>query len=144
GERQLVSPTGDTSTDLTLVGLLAVLIGLAARVVALGVIPGGRRPSTGMAWLLLVLLSPFLCLVAFWFFGSNHVGKARRRRQLQLNERIRSVTEALPEASGSLRPDVLGVTRLNRNLTGLPATPGNAVTVLADYRGSIWEMTAAI
>lgn len=139
-----MSPTGDTSTDLTLLGLLAVIAGLAARVIALGVIPGGRRPSTGMAWLLLVLLSPLIGLVAFWFLGSNHVGRARRRRQIEVTERIRAATAAVPEADADLRPGVLAVTRLNRNLSALPATPGNTVSVLEDYRGSITEMTAAV
>ncbi|RNL63414.1 cardiolipin synthase [Nocardioides marmoriginsengisoli] len=129
---------------MTLLGVILAALGLTARVVALGVIPGGRRPSTGMAWLLLVLLSPLIGLVAFWFFGSNHVGKSRRRRLSEVNERIRAATAAVPEASTDLRPSVLGVTRLNRTLTSLPVTPGNAVTVLEDYRGSITEMAAAV
>lgn len=138
------SPTGDTATDLTLLGAISVLIGLTARVIALGVIPGGRRPSTGMAWLLLVLLSPVIGLVSFWFLGSNRVGRARRRRQAEVNTWIATATAAVPEAGADARPPIRAVTALNRRLAALPLTAGNAVSVLEDYRGSIREMAAAV
>ena len=65
----------------TLVGFLLVTIGVALRIAALGIIPGNRKPSTGMAWLLLVMLSPTIGLIAFSVFGSARLGRRRDFRQ---------------------------------------------------------------
>lgn len=69
----------------TLLVVVVALAGLGLRVAALGIIPGNRKPSTGMAWLLLILLAPWLGLVAFLFFGSTQVGARRRERQAEVN-----------------------------------------------------------
>ena len=59
----VAGPTGRGVTAMgdwtlaALVGALLVLANFAVKVVALGVIPADRKPSTGMAWLLLVLLN---------------------------------------------------------------------------------------
>ena len=64
-----------------LVVLGAVLAGvvwvldIGIRIAALGVIPGNRKPSTGVAWLLMVVLAPILGLIAFLLFGSTRVGR---------------------------------------------------------------------
>lgn len=135
------SPTGTLPGDLT---LLVAAISVVAQVAALGVIPGNRRPSTGMAWLLLVLLSPLVGLVAFWFFGSARVGRKRRQRQAEVNARIEEVTRDVPVDAAGIRPSVWGVAVLNRRLTGMPLSPGNDVSVLEDYEGSIRTMAAAV
>ena len=70
-----------------LVVLGAVLAGLVwvldigIRIAALGVIPGNRKPSTGVAWLLMVVLAPILGLIAFLLFGSTRVGRPRHEKQ---------------------------------------------------------------
>jgi len=43
---------------VALVGFAVVVAGLSIRIAALGIIPANRKPATGMAWLLAVLLSP--------------------------------------------------------------------------------------
>ena len=52
---------------------LLVLLEIGVVVAALGVIPGNRRPSTGMAWLILVIAVPLFGLLAFLLFGSTRV-----------------------------------------------------------------------
>ena len=58
-----------------------VVLEVGVVVAALGIIPGNRRPSTGMAWLILVLAVPLFGLVAFLFFGTHgsSVAVARHR-----------------------------------------------------------------
>ena len=124
----------------------AGVAGLLVRVVALGVVPGNRKPSTGMAWLLLILLTPWLGLLAFLFFGSPRVESRRRRRQAEVNaaiaERTRSLPD-LPEDAGA--PGYLGsVVVLNRRLGALPLVAGNEVELLTDYAGSIAAMTELV
>jgi len=114
-------------------------------VVALGVIPGGRRPSTGMAWLILILAVPYLGLVAFLLFGSTTVGRGRRDLQARINARILAAVEDLPDRGRQRRTDrVEGLAHLNQRLAALPMVDGNAVEVLPDYEGSIAAMTTAV
>ena len=51
-------------------------------------LPGGRRPQTAMAWLLLILAIPFLGFVLFLLFGRTSVGKKRRAQQAEVNAAI--------------------------------------------------------
>lgn len=131
---------------VTLVVALVAVAGLAIRVAALGIIPGNRKPSTGVAWLLLVLLAPWFGLLAFLFFGSNHVGSARRRRQAEVNALIAERTRALPgmPEDPEAPPYLRSVVTLNDTLGALPLVADNSIDVIAHYEGSIATMTEAI
>ncbi len=130
----------------TLVVVLVALAGLSLRIAALGIIPGNRKPSTGMAWLLLILLTPWLGLVAFLFFGSTQVGARRRERQAEINAAITARARTLP--TPDLGPDapayLPSVVALNDRLGALPLMDGNRVDLLPDYAGSVAAMTAAV
>ena len=72
----------------SLVSAALVVAHFTICVVALGVIPGGRKPSTGLAWLFLILALPAFGLLAFLLFGSTSVGRKRRAWQRQVNELV--------------------------------------------------------
>lgn len=129
----------------TLVASVAVA-GLALRIAAVGIIPGNRKPSTGMAWLLLILLTPWLGYVAFLFFGSARVESKRRRRQAEVNATIATRTRHLAELPEDVAaPAYLGcVATLNRNLGALPLVVNNTVEVIDGYVDSIAAMTQAV
>ena len=112
-----------------------------AAVLALGVIPGNRKPSTGMAWLILVLAVPYLGIVAFALFGSTSVGRKRRAWQRQVNAEVMAAARAQGDAA-ALTPagDLAGAARLNEVLGSLPMSEGNRVAVLADYSGAVEAM----
>lgn len=136
----------DDWTLAALVGGLLVLANLALKVVALGVIPADRKPSTGMAWLLLVLLNTVVGLVAFALFGSPRLDRRRQARQDQAKEKISERTEEMADAAldPALPAYVGSVVALNRNLGSLPLVGGNTVRLLPDYGGSIAAMTEAV
>jgi cardiolipin synthase A/B len=122
--------------------LLAVDLGL--RIALLGIIPHNRKPSSAMAWLLLILLIPFVGFAVFLVLGRTQIGRSRHEKQAEVNELIRQRTsEAV--APRDPRPSYLdSVTTLNRNLGAFPASNGNEVALYADYRESIDAMTAAV
>lgn len=128
------------------VGLGLYLADIGLRIAALGVIPGNRKPSTGMAWLLLILFYPLVGFGFFLFFGSTRVGRGRREKQEAINDAIRAHTDrATPAVADVPGPAYLrSVVALNRRLGALPLLPGNGVSVLDDYAGSIAAMTAAV
>jgi cardiolipin synthase len=130
----------------TLLSVVAVVAHIAICVAAVCVIPGGRRPSTGMAWLLLILATPFVGMLLFLLFGSTHVERRRQLKQQRVNEQIHERTAAIAE----LREDtprlayVASAARLNRRLGALPAVGGNSIELLPDYRASIAAMADAV
>src|SRR5690242_17385681 len=133
-----------------LTGLIAaflVLANIVICVLALGVLPGNRKPSTAMAWLILILAVPFLGMVAFLLFGSTSVGRKRRAWQSEVNARVLEAVEA-QHSDGAppdgVRHDVDDLSRLNQRLGALPMSAGNTVELLPDYQGSVAAMCAEI
>lgn len=136
----------DTSFLVALLGGLVVVANVALRVAALGIIPAGRKPSTGVAWLLLVLLTPALGLVAFLFFGSARLGRKREARLREINATIAERTAPMHarELEGPVPAYLTSAVRLNHRLASLPLSHDNHVTLLEDYAGSISAMTDAV
>jgi cardiolipin synthase len=118
---------------------------IAIVVCALIVLPGGRRPQTAMAWLLLILAIPFLGFVLFLLFGRTSVGKKRRALQAEVNAEILAAAHLEDiedhERRLELPPLVQSFARLNRHLGVLPLSFGNTVELIEDYQGGI-EMMA--
>src|SRR5262245_60305350 len=111
------------------ISILLIAAEVAIVVGALVVLPGGRRPQTAMAWLILILAVPFLGFVLFLLFGRTSVGRKRREEQAEVNA---AVLAAAPLADISddarhteLSPLVQGFVHLNRSLGVLPMTYGN-------------------
>lgn len=133
-------------TIAALLGVLWAFGSLALKIAALGIIPANRKPSTGMAWLLLILLNAFVGLIAFALFGSPRLDRHRQGRQDEAKQKIRERTATIPdpELDPELPPHVHSAVALNHNLGSLPLSDGNTVELLPDYAGSIAAMTAAV
>jgi cardiolipin synthase A/B len=119
--------------------------------VMLFIIPVNRKPSSAIAWLLLIFLLPFLGLLIFLLIGSPKLPKHRRAQQRTMNEFIRqTVAEAaqLPEQARMLAPQIPAryepFVRLNANLGNLPAFAGNTVELLPGYREVFERIALAI
>lgn len=128
------------------IGWSILAIDIVLRFVALGVIPGGRRPSTGMAWLLLILIEPIIGFLIFWMFGRIRLSGQRITRQKEAIAAIRKRAEELPLSYDldELAPPIRRVVELNQGLGALRLTGGNEVQMLPDYRGVMAEMAAEI
>jgi cardiolipin synthase len=127
-------------------GTSIYIIDLLVKVVALGVVPKNRRPGSAMAWLLAIFLIPGVGLVGYLLLGQTRLDRRRHQRQRALNEEVTRYVAGLPRPP---YPDSLSqvdatTIELNERLGSLPATPGNRVELIADYRGSIEAMTAAV
>ena len=122
------------------------LIDLGLKIVALGVVPKNRRPSSGMAWLLLILVLPVFGWVIFLVLGRTKLGRRRNEQQAEVNALVAERTAHVP----SLEDDFPGpayvrsLATLNRNLGAQPVTPGNRIDLFPVYAESIAAMTAEI
>jgi cardiolipin synthase len=130
----------------TVIGVVLYVAWVAIAVAALGIIPGNRKPSTGMAWLLLVLIAPFVGFLIFLLFGSPRIERRRHERQREVNEAINARTHGAVAMFGELEgPSYLkSVVELNHRLGALPMLGGNDVELLTDYYETLAEMTTAV
>lgn len=134
-------PDPTSTLGWTVLGLDIVL-----RFVALGIIPGNRKPSTGMAWLLLIMIEPIIGFSIFLLFGRTRLGNRRIKRQRRAIAAIRERADRLPLSFDSARlpAPIARVAALNHHLGALPLTGGNEVQLWPDYRGVIEEMAREV
>ena len=114
--------------------LAAVALDLGVKIVALGLIPQNRRPSSAMAWLLLVYLIPFVGLLLFFTLGSRTVDRGTPPHP-QRRQRVR------PRFSSDVAPQTADVEprwlrtaiTMSQDLGTLPCTWGNDAELFSDY-----------
>jgi cardiolipin synthase A/B len=138
----MVSQSTWAALALALVSVMSLLI----KVLALGFVPRDRKPSTGIAWLMLVLLSTWLGLIAFALFGRTSVGSKRLLQQEAVNREIATRTADLPDLpAGLVGPPYLATSvHLNRALGSLPMTGGNTIEYLPNYNETMGIMAEAV
>ena len=129
-----------------LIGGILVAAEITIRVIAVCVIPINRRPSTALAWLLAILLIPYVGILLFLLFGSSKLPKKRRAKQRAINARIMDVTSGVEDVSDDIdHPDYLqNVVALNRRLGAMPLVGGNTAQLFPHYAESFAAMTTAI
>ena len=126
--------------------ILVVVIVAAIDVIALIVVPRGRKPTAAMAWLLLILALPLIGILLFLLIGNAQLPRKRIHEQSLITDTIRARTEA--NGGGLDRSEwpvwLDRVTTQNERLTGLPPVGGNIVTLIDNYNGSIDAMATEI
>ncbi|CAB0661676.1 cardiolipin synthase [Corynebacterium diphtheriae bv. mitis] len=122
-----------------------LIIDYAIKIVAIGFVPEGRRPSSSTAWLLAILLLPFVGLPLFLLMGSPYINRRRhdvQRRAFQMiRERQSHVPDYPPDTVQS--PELTSMIRMNRRLTAMTATTGS-VKLHSDYEETIQAMADAV
>ena len=124
--------------------LTVLLIDLVIKIIALGTIPRNRRPSSSLAWLLLITITPVFGLILFFLIGSPFVRGRRERVQTQANQAILEHTADLPPTNSELPIGMGSMVRLNRRLSSLPMMTGTSHGLVGDYDASIAAMTTAV
>lgn len=132
-----------TSGWVTVVSLVAIWV---INIIALGLVPERRRPTSAMAWLLLIFFLPGIGIMLYLLIGSPYVPKKRREEQRVAGDMIRSGLSATPALPASPdRPGWLDTAMtLNRNLAWLPSMPNNRAELFGDYEGSIRAKAALV
>ncbi|MFC7847498.1 cardiolipin synthase [Arthrobacter sp. NPDC057388] len=125
--------------------LLLSGVDLVIRVLAVGIIPGNRRPTTAMAWLLGIFFVPALGLILFLLFGNFKLSRRRTEQQQIVNERVRDSALLSHVASEYSGPEwVTSAAELNRRLGSIPMVDGNQVELIPGYPDSIRAMAEAV
>jgi cardiolipin synthase A/B len=119
---------------------------IGIRVVVLGIVPGNRRPTTAMAWLLAIFFMPIIGLLLYLLFGNFKLSHRRIQRQREVNRRVLEATKHLDIDDAEVdAPDwVRSAAELNRNLGAFPMQGGNSIEFITGYQESLRAMTEAI
>lgn len=131
-------------TFVVVAGMTLAGIDYAIKIVAIGVLPDNRKPSSAMAWLILILIIPFVGFLVFLLLGRTHVGGKRLARQRDADEAIRAATERLRTTAPAGPTYLASIATLSYNLGSLPLQSGNRIELLTGYREAIAAMTEAV
>ena len=128
------------------VGAIILGVDILLRVIALAVIPYNRRPAAAVAWLLLIMISPFVGWIIFSVLGNTRLPKKRHRKMVDLISRIAESVKDVEDAADAHRTAkwIPGVLRLNRTLTAMPHVGGNDVHVIGEFDDQVDAMVRAI
>jgi cardiolipin synthase len=137
---------GVSAETANIIGGVLILVDLAIRIVALFIIPRGRKPTAAMAWLLAIFLIPFVGILLFILIGNVKLPKARRERQAEINRMIAQRGDRVDLVTDRSEWPTWFATLVeqNRELGALPAVGGNTARLMDDYQGSIDAMAADI
>jgi cardiolipin synthase len=130
---------------------LAYLASWAIVIAALFVVPRNRKPGSATAWLMLIVLLPYLGALIFLLIGSPKLSRRRRAQQRTADERIAErvkEVKADPDLDDYYDPPIPAraepFVKLSAKLGGMPACDGNRVELLADYGDAIRRMALAV
>ncbi|SMX81290.1 cardiolipin synthase [Brevibacterium iodinum ATCC 49514] len=123
-----------------------IVIEYIVKIIAVGVVPENRRPSSSSAWLLLILFVPIVGIPAFLLLGSPYINQRRARIQAEANELMHEGADDLPDVPPSMvaKPEFVSVAQLGRALTALPMVTGDSHGVISDYEDSIERMAELV
>ena len=123
-----------------------IVLEYIVKIIAVGVVPENRRPSSSSAWLLLILFVPIVGIPAFLLLGSPYINQRRARIQAEANELMHEGADDLPDVPPSLvaEPEFVSVAQLGRALTALPMVTGDSHGVISDYEASIKRMAELV
>ena len=136
----------DLQTSSAWFSALILFVDLVIRILVIGIIPGNRRPTTAMAWLLCIFFLPYFGLIIFLMFGNFRLSRRRRETQAAVNARVVEGTADIAGQVGHYNGPawVNSAIELNRNLGSFPALGGNSVELIEGYQESLDAMAAEI
>ena len=120
------------------------VLDFAIKLVMIGIVPGGRKPSSANAWLLLILFVPVVGLPLFLLMGSRIASRRRHRIQVEAKEAVDNIHTDIPDEPGSLSGEASSIVRLNRTLTGYPALEASIPALWTDYDMTMQRMAELI
>jgi len=121
-----------------IIAILTYLGGIFLSIVALLIVPRNRKPSAGMAWLLVIFLVPYFGWILFLLLGNYKLPKNRRDSQKVIDNIIdKRVTELQEDMIGAVPEKYAPIAKLATSLGHLPPLPGYVSEYITDYYKAI-------
>lgn len=130
----------------TVLSVTWIVIEYIVKIIAIGVVPENRRPSSSSAWLLLILFLPIVGIPLFLLIGSPYINRRRARIQAMANELMHKGADDLPDVPPTLEAphDFDLIAELGRNLNALPMVTGTNHGITMDYDRTIERMAELV
>src|SRR5699024_2919317 len=96
------------------------------KILALGMVPENRQPSSSQAWLLAILFIPVVGVPLFLLLGNPYITGRRHIIQAEANLLYANALEQRPTVPDGVQvgPGVRTILEMNRTLTAIPAMSG--------------------
>lgn len=111
-------------------------------------IPRKRHPSSAIAWILLVFISPEIGILLFFLIGSPKLSKTRRKQQSYIDSLIVKKTRLYDDRTKGLSTEELSrykpIMDLAQSLGKMPVSTGNTADIFPEYDKAIVEITKQI
>jgi cardiolipin synthase A/B len=125
---------------------ILVVVEVVLILLAVVVVPRGRRPSSALAWILLIILFPVIGALFFLVVGSPKLPQQRRDMQRSMDERIeeRAADVGQVSAEHPAPPWLPSVARLNQTVGAMPLLEDNDAHVLPRFEEQLSALIAAV
>ncbi len=124
--------------------VLLLLVNWSLRLLGLVIVPRNRQPMSGMAWLMLIFLSPIIGWTAFLMFGNSKLPKNRRNLQARVDHYLESIDEGDCEARKAVSSKYDSVLNLAESLVHMPVTYADRYEILDVYNDVFKSLTQDI
>ena len=129
---------------MVVLGAGLVILDYVIKFLAIGVLPSNRKPSSAMAWLILILIIPLAGFVIFLFLGRTNLGRGRLAGSARPTRPSARPPSCCPATTVAEPAYLASMATLNHNLGSLPLQDGNRVDLIPGYRDAINAMTAEV
>jgi cardiolipin synthase len=134
--------------SVTIGAAILFVIDLVIKLAFIVYIPRKRNPSSAIAWLLLLLIIPYIGILLFLLIGSPKLNKYRRKQQRYIDNLISSRNTVKGNQLKSLpkeaRVRAKHIADLAMSLGKFPAVAGNKVKILPEYNKAIADIIKEI
>ena len=142
----------DTSAMISFWAIAIIVDCVLVPIVIASVLRRRSEPMAMLAWILFIILMPYLGMMLYWLMGSNQVVRRTRRRRRRVSHLIsklefwakQHVKDGENGYAPELPEDLRGVARLGQRLAGMPVTGGNTVQVYQEANATYGALEEAI
>lgn len=125
--------------------VLFIGFGWILRLLALFYVPRNRQPTSGMAWLMLIFLTPVLGWIVFLMMGNSKLPKNRRNLQKRVDHYLESIDDGRSKTARQVVDTKYDtVLDLAESLVHMPVTYCDRYEVLDDYDDVFTKITEDI
>jgi cardiolipin synthase len=130
--------------------MIFVVFHLVIEVICIGhiLLRRHRQPESRVAWLVVVLVLPYVGALAYLLLGQTNIGRKRMAR-------LKHAFACLPRPEGAIHSDARGLApdsadryaplfKVGQSISGYPPVGGNRAQLMADSDAAIDEMVADI
>ena len=107
-----------------------------------------RDPTSRMAWILVIVMLPYIGIIAYILLGETNIGRKRIARMRRVMEALPDVTQIPgytdPTATPELHDRHKGLFEVGRSISGFDPVGGNQARLMADSNAAIDAMVADI